>query len=329
MSADAQVRSADRFAIFWGGGLGDILVLRPLLVALAARLQEPPHLFTTAHHLEGVFEALGLKVQLHVLPTAPKEALRVFRHLGVRFDWIYLGPHPRLKTRLLAKLVGAKRIWSVKHGDVDVFVGEQVLADVRALGLTDPGVITAPYGGGWSTPAAKRPREYLVFHPGAKPRWETTRWSSEHWHELIRRVLGESDLDLCLVGIGPEQQFLESLVGDLPPSARARIGIESELSLQSLGGLVSSSRGVVCHNSGVLHLSAMLGRPTVAVTGSSARSWRPPYPHVVNVTSGTCELACNQYRCPVPFYRARCIRLLETDSVMDAIRQKLLGASSR
>ena len=329
MSADAQVRSTDHFAIFWGGGLGDILVLRPLLVALAERLDEAPYLFTTARHLEGVLEALDLDVQLQVLPTAPREALRAFRRLGVRFDWIYLGPHPRLKTRLLARVVGAKRIWSVKHPETDVFVGEQVVADVRALGLVDPGSFIAPYGGPWTVPVVKRPREFLVLHPGAKPGWETTRWPPGHWRGLIQRVLGESALDLCLVGTGSEQALLESLASELPTPWRTRVGIETQLSLQGLAGLLSASRGVVCHNSGVLHLSAMLGRPTVAVTGSSARSWRPPYPHVANITSGACELACTQYRCPVPFYRARCIRLLHVDTVMVAVRQKLLSASGR
>lgn len=226
-------------------------------------------------------------------------------------------------------MVGAERIWSVQHPDADVFIGEQVLADVRALGLADPSAVVSPYGGAWAAAADRPAQNYLVFHPGAKPRWETTRWPSDHWRELIRRVLAESTLELRLVGTDTERKLLDSLVADLPAASRVRIRIETQLSLPGLGGLLAASRGVVCHNSGVLHLSAMLRRPTVAVTGSSARSWRPPYPYVANVTSGACELACNQYRCPVPFYRARCIRLLEVETVMQAVREKLLVAASR
>lgn len=325
MNTQVRVEAHHRFAIFWGGGLGDVLVLRPMLMALAERLQEPPLFFTTAHHLQGLFGSLGLEVQLHVLPTAPLDALKVFRRLG-RLDWIYLGPHPRLKTRLLAQVVGAAHIWSVQHPDADVFIGEQVSSDIRALGLLGPSVSTAPYGGTWDKVPAGPTQNYLVFHPGAKPRWETTRWPSGHWRELIRRVLAESTVDLRLVGIGTERELLESLVADLPGSSRARVRMDMQLSLPALGNLLMASRGVVCHNSGVLHLAAMLGRSTVAVTGSSARSWRPPYPHVANVTSGACELACNQYRCPVPFYRARCIRLLEVETVMQAVRERLLVA---
>ncbi|HEY1773141.1 MAG TPA: glycosyltransferase family 9 protein [Gammaproteobacteria bacterium] len=329
MSTPERVEAHHRFAVFWGGGLGDVLVLRPLLMALAGRLRHPPLFFTTAYHLEGLFESLGLEVQLHVLPTAPLDALKVFRGLGRRLDWIYLGPHPRLKTRLLARVIGAERIWSVQHPDADVFIGEQVLADVRALDLAGPSAAALPYGGAWSKAPDQPTQGYLVFHPGAKPRWETTRWPSDHWRELIRRVLAESTLELCLVGTGSERELLDSLVADLPASSRARIRMDTQLSLPELGNLLVASRGVVCHNSGVLHLAAMLRRPTVAVTGSSARSWRPPYAHVANVTSGTCELACNQYRCPVPFYRARCIRLLEVETVMQAMRERLMAADGR
>jgi len=85
-----------------------------------------------------------------------------------------------------------------------------------------------------------------------------------------------------------------------------------------------SSVGVICHNSGVMHLAAMLGKTTLALTGSSATFWRPPYAHVTNLSSGACNLACNQYRCPVPFYRAKCIRELEVRDVMKVVRDKLL-----
>jgi hypothetical protein len=326
MNSPARVEAHHRFAIFWGGGLGDILVLRPLLMALAGRLQEPPSFFTTAHHLEGLFESLGLEAQLHVLPTNPLDALKVFRRLDRRFDWIYLGPHPRLKTRLLAQVVGAARIWSVRHPAADAFIGEQVLADIQALGLLGPGVTVSPYGGAWDEVPAGPKQDFLVFHPGTKPRWETTRWPSSHWRDLIRRVLAESTMDIQLVGTDSERGLLDSLVADMPEPLRTRVRIGTQLSLQGLGDVLMAGRGVVCHNSGVLHLAAMLGRPTVAVTGSSAQFWRPPYPHVANVTSGACELACNQYRCPVPFYRARCIRLLEVETVMQTVRERLLPA---
>jgi ADP-heptose:LPS heptosyltransferase len=69
----------------------------------------------------------------------------------------------------------------------------------------------------------------------------------------------------------------------------------------------------------------MLGKPTLVLTGSAPHFWRPPYAHVLNLDSGRCALACDQYRCPVPFYRARCIRELELGTVIAAVRERLLA----
>lgn len=327
MSHETRVRREDRFAIFWGGGLGDVLVLRPLLLALEHVLERAPDLFTTADHMPGVFADLSLRVELHLLPPHPLPALRVLRQLKARFDWLYLGPYPRIKTRMLSRVLRPKHIWSARHPEAGAFIGEQILADVAALGLAGAQTTHLPYGGHWQRP--ERPGDvypaggYLLLHPGAKARWETTRWPAARWRELIGSLLSEIPLDLLLVGVEAEREQLEELVAGLHPGARGRIELRTQLDLQALAAAVENSAGVVCHNSGILHLAAMLDRPTVALTGSSARFWRPPYPHVENVTSGACELACNQYRCPVPFYRARCIRELTVESVMDAVRDKL------
>jgi len=322
MSAGTAVQRWDRFALFWGGGLGDVLVARPLLMALAARLEHKPYFFTTANHLEGLFDALGLDVELHVLPSAPREALASFRNLGVKFDWIYLGPKPRIKTRLLARVVGAKRIWSERHGGVDAFLGEQILADVRALGLagTDPRT-ALPYGGDWGPPAAQSHGQYLVLHAGAKGRWETKQWPEQKWILLLERLLDTTGMELVLVGTPAERSMLEALA----QGHGARVQVQTGLALPGLAACLRGSRGVICHNSGVMHLATLLGKPTLVLTGSSPRYWRPPYAHVLNLDSGRCGLACDQYRCPVPFYHARCIRELSVDTVLDAAQTHVLG----
>jgi hypothetical protein len=316
----------DRVAVFWGGGLGDILVIRPLLMALAEKLETPPYFFTTAHHLEGVFEALGLKVQLQVLPTAPREALQVFRRLGLRFDLLYLGPHPRLKTRLLAQVVGAKRIWRMRHPEVSAFLGEQILADVRALGLAGDASTTLPYGGAWGPQSAPtRDGEYLVLHAGAKGRWQTKQWPEAKWAQFMDWLLRNSALRLILVGTPDEQAMLSALQASQAEGVRGRVQVRTDYGLPDLAACLRGSRGLVCHNSGVMHLGAMLGTPTLALTGSAPQYWRPSYAHVLNLDSGRCGLACDQYRCPVPFYRARCIRELEVEAVIAAAKMHLLA----
>lgn len=326
----SPVKRGHRFAIFWGGGLGDVLSLRPLLMGLEATLDTRACFFTTATHLPGIFSELGLAAEVRILPSKPAEAVRLLQGLGVRFDWLYLGPYPRIRTRLLAHAARPRRIWSVRHADASPFIAEQVLADIRALGFEGPEGLQQPYGGRWAYPAAGRnapAHDYLALHPGAKDAWETTRWPDELWAAFLPQLLRITSLDLVLVGLPSERDRLERLLRSLAGGERSRVHIKTDLQLVQLAGVIDCAAGVVCHNSGVLHLAAMLGKPTVALTGSSANFWRPPYPHVVNLTSGACNLACNQYRCPVPFYRARCIRGLDVETVLGAVREHVPGCA--
>jgi len=312
------------FAIFWGGGLGDVLTLRPLLLVLEKALDAPPYFFTTATHLTGLLGELGLKANLHILPRQPVAALQEFQRLGLRFDWLYLGPYPRAKTRLLARAVGARRIWRERHADANPFVGEQVVADVRALGLDD-GEHAQPYGGRWLPSIPLREPavsgDYLVLHPGVKEGWKTKQWPDAAWSALIQHLLTTTTLKLLLAGVPAERAYLENLVTSAGIAQPQRISIRTDLSLGELCLAIDASLGVICHNSGVLHVAAMLGKNTLSLTGASPHHWRPPYRHVRNLTSGLCGLACDQYRCPVPFFHARCITGLGVPEVLKAAHE--------
>lgn len=320
---EAMLNRGDSFGILWGGGLGDILVLRPLLMGLEDALDQPPYLLTTATHLSGLFEQLGLRTQLRILPQAPSAALAELRRLNLKFDWLYLGPHPRIKTRMLAHVMRPRRIWLRRDAGAGVFLGEQIQADIDAFGLVAPASIHLPYGGKWpaalTSPGTRD--DHLLLHPGAKGRWQTKLWQDERWAELMGQLLDGSDLDLVLVGVPEESPHLEILRARQVEAQRPRIKIHTGLSLQGLAQSIAGSRGVICHNSGVMHMAAMLGKPTLVLTGSSPPYWRPPYPHVTNLTSGACNLACDQYRCPVPFFDARCIRELAVTEVMGKARE--------
>ena len=323
-----MLTSTQRVAIFWGGGLGDILVLRPMLLGLGARLAEPPTLFTTAQHLPGLLAELNLRVQLRSLPRAPRAALLTLRAEPLAYDLLYLGPYPTLRTRLLATAMRSAARWSKRHPDADIFVAEQILADVRDFGLDEPAEIHRAYGGDWLpqgyTGTEPLLGDYLVLHPGAKDGWKTKQWPDASWVELMDRLLQQTSLHLVLTGVPAELRHMQDLVKGMKYASR-RVGIRADLSLPGLAGLIRASAGVICHNSGILHLSALLGRPTIALTGASATFWRPPYAHVRNLTSGACKLACNQYQCPVPFFRAKCIRELPVKKVVQTACEFLVG----
>ncbi|MCB2183189.1 MAG: hypothetical protein KQH63_14245 [Desulfobulbaceae bacterium] len=207
---------------------------------------------------------------------------------------------------------------------------EQIQADIMELGLREKSFEQFPYGGlPWSKNilAEKEEKEgtpFLVLHISSKDRWETTRWPLPQWQSLVKRILQETELSICIVGVDSEKEMLRSFIHDMKLDAGNRIELCISMPLQEVCSLISASAGVICHNSGILHLATLLKKQTVCITGSSAKFWRPPYPWVKNITSGECNIACNRYKCPIPFFYAKCIRKLPAVKVWQAVQDHLL-----
>ncbi len=320
-----------KIGILWGGGLGDLLVIRPLLLALQADPSIESYLMTTAVHLTGLFNELCSPTEVVLLPRRPGKLRPYLKKWRGFFDVIYIGPHPTVKTRILGHLLAPGKLWSRKHNDRPAYMLEQVLADITDLGLpaetTHQDFATfLPWKAEKNLNPFNNDKPFLVLHPGAKQGWTTTLWPIEQWQALIAKLLQETEYSLCLVGVASEQDRYETITGSLPEQHAGRVKLCLSWPLQDTAALISSSAGVICHNSGIMHLSTFFQKKTICITGASAGYWQPPYPWVANVTSGACTLACNCYRCPVPFSRARCIHKLDMQMVWLNI-MRLLGGN--
>ncbi len=314
--ADGQIPSR-RVAILWGGGLGDVLVMRPMLEALIRRGDEPVYL-TRSDRCTPVFAALALPIQRRTLPRPALAAFRALRAAGF-FDWVYTGPGSGWRTRLLARMLRSGRSRSQGGRARSGFVADAIAEDVVALGLADRH--PPPYGSRPIFPeireAPSRPPEepYLVLHPGSRSDWQTKCWPMVRWQALLE-TLSACGWRMLVVGTAEERETLAPLMTGR--SRAERVSLHTDWPLARLERYIAGAAGVICHNSGVMHLALAYRRPTVVLTGSSARHWRAAYPEVFNLDSGRCRLACNRRRCPVPGFRARCIRSLEIGPVVDA-----------
>ena len=116
----------------------------------------------------------------------------------------------------------------------------------------------------------------VVIHPGAGG--SRKRWPARRFAELAVRldapvllVEGPADTDAC-------RKFAEALASSVPV-VRA-----TGVSLPRLAALLAESRGYIGNDSGVSHLAAALGAPTVAVFGpTDPAAWAPLGPQVYAV----------------------------------------------
>lgn len=313
-----------KVGVLWGGGLGDLLMIRPFLKALHANVEIDSYLLTSATHATELFEEFCKPTKVIILHREPRNILNDIRKWRCFFDLIYIGPYPTFKTKLLGYLLAPKKLWSQYNSHVPAFILEQIISDIGTLGLTvSNDNRDFPSFLPWKVLDNVNPfpegQPFIVLHTGAKERWETTLWPNEKWKQLIERILGEKNFSLCIVGTAGEANRITNITTSFSEENQQRIKICCSWPLKDIASLIASSAGVVCHNSGIFHLSTFLKKNTVCITGSSARYWRPDYSWITNVTSDTCKFACNRYRCPVPFFKAKCINWISVDDVWKKI----------
>ena len=106
--------------------------------------------------------------------------------------------------------------------------------------------------------------------PGAA--FEAKRWTSEGFTAVADHLKARWNLSSVVVA-GPGQ---ENLAHEVASATRSRATVMYGLDLKELAALLEMARVFVGNDSGPMHVAAALGRPVVAVWGSSQRTvWHP------------------------------------------------------
>lgn len=104
------------------------------------------------------------------------------------------------------------------------------------------------------------------------------------WGTLVQGCRARQLTPAVVLGPADEQSALaiqEQNIFELP--------ILRPKSVTILAGIVAQAQGFIGHDSGVTHLAALLGVPTVAMFGpTDAQRWAPRGPHVTVVRGGNC-----------------------------------------
>ncbi len=111
----------------------------------------------------------------------------------------------------------------------------------------------------------------LALHPGSGS--EKKNWPEQNWAALLQLLITETSANLLLVGGEAEGDRLARLAQNLPPD---RIQIARSLPLAELATRLRNCTAFVGHDSGISHLAAALGLPTLVLWGDTIEEiWRP------------------------------------------------------
>jgi len=163
---------------------------------------------------------------------------------------------------------------------------------------------------------------FALLHPAAA--FDTKTWAAANFARVVEH-LSKRGLATVAVAAPHESRVLE----ELRTQARAQVVSFTDLSLPELSALAARASLFVGNDSGVAHMAAAVGAPSVVVFGSSnVSNWRPwgRAPNEVVREEMPCA-PCPGYTCS-EFDSPECIRRVPVERVTAAV-ERVLKAVNR
>lgn len=116
---------------------------------------------------------------------------------------------------------------------------------------------------------------YIAIHPGSSVDhgMDAKRWAPERFAALADRICGKLSATALVVG-GPDETLLKNSVSD---RMRKNVRVIDPLSLRLTTALLRRCILCLCNDSGLMHLAACSGVPTIALFGPTDEKRNGPY----------------------------------------------------
>jgi heptosyltransferase-2 len=158
-----------------------------------------------------------------------------------------------------------------------------------------------------------RAKPVVAFCPGAEY-GPSKRWPTRHFGSLARK-LGAQGYAVWLFGSEKDRDIGEEIVAS---SEGAAVSLCGRTDLASATDLLSLAGVVVSNDSGLMHIAAGVGRPVVALYGSSSPEHTPPLARGFRIVRTGIECSpCFARECPLGHFK--CMNELLPERVMAEI----------
>ncbi|EEF60448.1 glycosyltransferase family 9 protein [Pedosphaera parvula] len=277
-----MARSQGKILVIRGGAIGDFILTLPVLAALkqqfpavhlevlgypnVAQLATYGNLVANVKAIEGR-DLASFFARDGVLPT---ELIGYFGQFDIIISYLY-DPDQIFETNV-GRCSGAQFIAGPHRPDEtqSLHATEVFLKPLERLAIFEADTVprlevskafeTSTTTGRW-----------LALHPGSGS--DRKNWPEWKWVELIHHLVKSTHLNLMIVGGEAERERLPRLAQPVPAT---RLKLLQSVALPELAQWLASASGFVGHDSGISHLAAAVGVPSVILWGDTAEAvWSP------------------------------------------------------
>ena len=171
----------------------------------------------------------------------------------------------------------------------------------------------------------------VALHMGSGPGQPFRRWPVERFVEFAERLRAEvPGLGIVLTGTAPEKPVVDAFLSRYGSVAADATGLGS---LERTAALLSACDLLISNDTGIMHLGAAMGTPTVGIFGSDTpKRYAPVGPRAAAVAASgvSCSPCSDIYRLRVPATCAnpdhiRCLREVTVERVLEAATRVVAG----
>jgi ADP-heptose:LPS heptosyltransferase len=155
-------------------------------------------------------------------------------------------------------------------------------------------------------------------------------WPTPYYVELISQLLNRTDVPIGLLGSPSQANDIERIIEDLGDHQRLTT-LAGKINWVELAVFVRCARLVIANNSGVAHLAAAAGVPTLAIYSGShtTRQWGPRGPRVRTLTARLPCAPCGHDRLKDCDQEHRCMRLITPTMVLEHVLELIAAGPNQ